>query len=602
MKALVLRYITSLRLALVLGVLVLAFALNADFQRIAAGVAVFLLGMMMLEDGFKALGGSLLERVLAHATGTLPRAMGFGVAATAITQSSSLVSVISISFLSAGLITLQAGIGIIFGANLGTTTGAWLIAGVGVKVDIAAYALPLLALGAVLLFQRGDRSRGAGRVLTGIGLLFLGIAFIKDGFEAYSAGFDLTRLALGGVVGLVVYTGLGALATVVMQSSHATMLLVITALATGQISYDNALAVAIGANIGTTITALIGAGSANYQGKRLALAHLIFNITTALVALVLIVPLRFAVDGISDLLGIGEGDFALRLAVFHTVFNLLGIGLMIPLIPRLIRLLERRIATPLPSVSRPQFIAAQLGDFPAPILTALQNELWHLYRNAAALICEGLNMRLEDLRASKDVPTTVSRSRDAIRVDFDSRYQDKIKPLHAAILDFAATKASLPLPKPAQTRLQELRDGANALVRAVKAAKHMRANVQRFTRDDAGAITVLYDGLRTEIGELFFEIERLERLPESQRSALTLLEERAVLGQTYATHAQRAERLLQARQITGANAASFLNDARYAQDLLLSLLDAAQACLRERDTALAEIERLLENPQDPAEL
>lgn len=602
MKAFVQRYIASLRLALVLGVLVFAFALNADFQRIAAGVAVFLLGMMMLEDGFKALGGSVLERLLAQATGTLPRAMGFGVAATAITQSSSLVSVISISFLSAGLITLQAGIGIIFGANLGTTTGAWLIAGVGVKVDIAAYALPVLALGAVLLFQRGDRSRAAGQVLTGIGLLFLGIAFIKDGFDAYSAGFDLTRLALGGVVGLVVYTGLGALATVVMQSSHATMLLVITALATGQIGYDNALAVAIGANIGTTVTALIGAGSANYQGKRLALAHLIFNTMTACVALVLIAPLRLAVDGLSDILGIGADDFALRLAVFHTLFNLLGIALMIPLIPRLIRLLERRIATPVPSISQPQFISAQLGDFPAPIVTALQNEVWHLYRNAADLICEGLNMRLEDLRASRDVPTTVSRSRDAIRVDFDRRYQDKIKPLHAAILDFTATKGSLPLPRPAQTRLQELRDGANALVRAVKAAKHMRPNVQRFSRDDAGAITVLYDGLRTEIGELFFEIERLERLPESQRSALTLLEERAVLGQTYITHAQRAERLLQARQITAANAASFLNDARYAQDLLLSLLDAAQACLRERDTALAEIERLLENPQDPAEL
>ncbi|WFE75648.1 Na/Pi cotransporter family protein [Roseinatronobacter sp. S2] len=600
MKTLIQQHSTALRLALILGLLMLAFAVSTDFQRIAAGVAVFLLGMMMLEDGFKALAGSVLERLLARATGTLPRAMGFGVAATAITQSSSLVSVISISFLSAGLITLQAGIGIIFGANLGTTTGAWLIAGVGVKVDIAAYALPLLALGTVLMFQRNPRSHGAGQVLTGIGLLFLGIAFIKDGFDAFSAGFDLTRLALAGVVGLAVYTGLGALATVVMQSSHATMLLVITALATGQIGYDNALAVAIGANIGTTVTALIGAGSANFQGKRLALAHLIFNTMTAFVALVLIVPLRFAVDGISDALGIGADDFALRLAVFHTLFNVLGIGLMIPLIPRLIKLLERRIATPSPSISRPHFIAAQLGDFPAPIVAALQNELWHLYRNAAALICEGLNMRLDDLRASRDVATTVSRSREVIGVDFDSRYHDKVKSLHAAILDFTASKGSLALPKDAQARLQELRDGANALVRAVKAAKHMRANVQRFTQGEHGAITSLYDGLRSEIGELFAEIAQLEALPDDQRSVLTLLEDRAVLAQTYATHAQRAERLLQARQISAGNAASFLNDARYTEELLLSILEAAQAYFREPDSALAEIERILENPEDKA--
>lgn len=598
MKFLIRQHATSLRLALILGLLVLAFAFSTDFQRIAAGVAVFLLGMMMLEDGFKALGGSVLERMLARATGTLPRALGFGAAATAITQSSSLVSVISISFLSAGLITLQAGIGIIFGANLGTTTGAWLIAGVGVKVDIAAYALPLLALGTVLMFQRDPRSHGGGQVLTGVGLLFLGIAFIKDGFDAFSAGFDLTRLALGGIVGLVVYASLGALATVVMQSSHATMLLVITALASGQIGYDNALAVAIGANIGTTVTALIGAGSANYQGKRLALAHLIFNTMTACVALVLIVPLRFAVDGISDALGIGADDFALRLAVFHTLFNLLGIGLMIPLIPRLIRFLERRIATPSSSISRPRFIAAQLGDFPAPILAALQNELWHLYRNAAALISEGLNMRLEDLRASRDVATTVSRSREAIGVDFDARYHDKVKSLHAAILDFTASKASLALPKDAQARLQELRDGANALVRAVKAAKHMRANVQRFTQGEHGAITSLYDALRSEIGELLAEIAQLEALPEDQRSALTLQEDRAALGQTYATYALRAERLLQARQISAGNAASFLNDARYAEELLLSVLDAAQAYFREPDSALAEIERILETPPD----
>ncbi|MDD7971561.1 Na/Pi cotransporter family protein [Roseinatronobacter alkalisoli] len=584
MTVIVQRYATLLRLALILGLLALAFALSTDFQRIAAGVAVFLLGMMMLEDGFKALGGGVLERILARTTSTLPRAMGFGLAASAITQSSSLISVISISFLSAGLITLQAGIGIIFGANLGTTTGAWLIAGVGVKVDIGAYALPLLTLGIVLMFQRGSHSRGAGQVLTGIGLLFLGIAFIKDGFDTFSAGFDLTQLALDGVVGLLVYTGIGALATVVMQSSHATMLLVITALATGQIGYDNALAVAIGANIGTTATALIGAGSANYQGKRLALAHLIFNTMTALVALALIVPLRLVVDGISDILGIGESDFALRLAVFHTLFNLLGIALMIPLIPRLITLIERRIAAPPLGISRPRYIGAELGDFPAPILTALHKELWHMYQNTVGLICAGLNMRLDDLRASKDVATTISRSRESIRVDFDRRYQDKVKSLHAEILAFATSKAALPLPEPALTRLQELRDGANALVRAVKAAKHMRPNIQRFTQDDMGAITALYDGLRTQIGELMVAIAQLESQPAIQQNALTLLEERALPARTYAIQSRRAERLLQARQISAADATSFLNDTHYTETLLLALQDAALACLRDNDS------------------
>lgn len=589
---------TNLRLGLILALLLAAFWASADFQRIAAGVALFLLGMLMLEDGFKALGGSVLERLLKRATGTLPRALTFGAVATTITQSSSLVSVISISFLSAGLISLAAGIGIIFGANLGTTTGAWLIAGVGLRVDIAAYALPMLALGVVLMFQHRKGLRGAGQVLTGIGLIFLGIAFIKDGFDAFSARFDLTRLALAGLAGLVVYMLIGAAATVVMQSSHATMLLVITALAAGQIGYDNALAVAIGANIGTTVTAMIGAASANYQGKRLALAHLVFNLTTAGVALALIVPLRLVVEVTSDALGIAPDDFALRLAVFHTLFNALGIGLMVPLIPRLIKALERRIATPSPSISRPHFITADLGDFPAPIVTALRNEVWHLYKNAAALIVEGLNMRLDDILLSKDIPTTVQRSRDPIGMDFDARYRDKVKALHAEIVDFAAQKRSLPLPAPALKRVQELRDGAHALVRAVKAAKHMRPNIQRFCQSDQGAVTGLYDQLRENIAELLAEIWRIEATEPDHRSVLSLIEEQQLIHAMHEDALHRAERLLRARQISAADATSFVNDSRYGVELLLALIEAAKACLREEDSALAEIERVLEQPEE----
>ena len=129
-------------------------------------------------------------------------------------------------------------------------------------------------------------------MLAGLGFLFLGIHHMKVGFETFKDPFDLTRFAMTGVMGLLVYTLVGTLATVVMQSSHATMVLIITALAAGQISYENALALAIGANIGTTITAIIGSLTANYQGKRLAMAHLIFNVVTAAVALVFIAQIR----------------------------------------------------------------------------------------------------------------------------------------------------------------------------------------------------------------------------------------------------------------------------------------------------------------------
>ncbi|MGY6550222.1 MAG: Na/Pi cotransporter family protein [Roseinatronobacter sp.] len=594
---------SQLALAALFVLLALAMLFSPDFQRIAAGIALFLLGMLMLEEGFKALGGSLLERWLTRMTGSFPRAIGFGALATSITQSSSLVSVISISFLSAGMITLQAGIGIIFGANLGTTTGAWLIAGIGLRVDIAAYALPLLALGVLLLFQSGGGLRGAGRVLVGIGLIFLGIGFIKDGFDAFSARFDLSALALGGVAGLLIYTLVGVAATVVMQSSHAAMLLVITALSAGQISYENALAVAIGANVGTTITALVGAMQANYQGKRLALGHLIFNLVTGAAALVLIVPLRMLVDTLGDGLGIAADDVALRLALFHTLFNLLGLVLMVPQRARLLRYLERRIGAPVPSVSRPRHITGDLGAFPVTVVTALQQELEHLQDNATALIATGLNLRMEDLRASRDLALTVSRAREPILLDYDQRYADKIKSLHAAILEFCAKQARDGLPESAAQRVQELREAANALVRAVKAVKHMRANTVRFTTQPQGAVTGLYDELRTSLAQILVEIDLLRRSPPEARDALVLMEERAALGAELHAVSARLEGHLQRGALSAAAAASVLNDAGYAGQGGGDLLDAAQRIFRATGKGAADIERLLseEAPLDFAD-
>ncbi|GKT33593.1 Sodium-dependent phosphate transport protein like protein, partial [Aduncisulcus paluster] len=168
----------------------------------------------------------------------LYKSIGFGMIATTIMQSSSLVSVLTISFLGAGLIGLAQGIGIVFGANIGTTTGAWLVAGFGLKVDIAAYAMPMLVFGIILIFQKAKGLKGIGYILSGLGFLFLGIHYMKDGFEAFKSTIDLASFGGTGIKYLFIFTGIGIFATVVMQSSHATLVLIITALAVGQISYE----------------------------------------------------------------------------------------------------------------------------------------------------------------------------------------------------------------------------------------------------------------------------------------------------------------------------------------------------------------------------
>lgn len=582
-----------LLLPTILLVLSLGFWASTDFQEIAAGVAIFLFGMLMLEDGFKLFSGGFLEHALEKATGSIPKSLGFGILATTIMQSSSLVSVITISFLSAGLITLLAGVGIIFGANIGTTTGAWLVAGFGLKVKISAYALPMLAIAIVLVFQKSKYLRGAGFVLAGLGFLFLGIHHMKEGFEAFKDQFDLTRFAMTGMLGLAIYTFIGAAATVVMQSSHATMVLIITALAASQISYENALALAIGANIGTTVTAVIGSLTANYQGKRLALAHVIFNMATAGIALILISQIRVAVDYVSAGVGISDTDYALKLAVFHTIFNVLGVVLMLPFIRRLIDFLERTIVQPKEDTSQPKYLSEAVDEFPLTAQIAIRREVQHLYENAVELIAHGLNLHRHDLFKAKDIAATVAASRTPVEFDIDDRYEHRVKTLYSAIVEFATRAGAKDMPLDVMNDIYTMRDVAGRIVRAVKSIKHLRRNATHYTERPQGKVTDLYNGLRVEIARILVEIHKLGLANPEDRSSLWLDQERIQVETDAQDTNNTIEALIRYRQLSAAKATSFLNDSSYAYGAMRDLLGAARAYYIETEDAMAEVERIL---------
>ena len=583
----------KLLLPVILLILALGFWASSDFQEIAAGVAIFLFGMLMLEDGFKLFSGGFLEATLEKATGSVAKSLGFGFLTTTIMQSSSLVSVITISFLSAGLISLVAGVGIIFGANIGSTTGSWLVAGFGLKVNISAYALPMLAIAIVLVFQKNKYLRGAGYVLAGLGFLFLGIHHMKEGFEAFKDQFDLTRFALTGFVGLMVYTLIGASATVVMQSSHATMTLIITALAANQISYENALALAIGANIGTTITAIIGSFSADFQGKRLALTHLIFNIATAGIALIFIGPIRMSVDFVAAGVGIPEDDYTLKLAVFHTIFNVLGVVIMLPLLGRLIAFLERAIVQPEEDLSQPKYLSEAVDEFPRTIEVALRREVKHLYDNAVEVILHGLNLHVHEIFSAKDIAATVRKSRHPFEIDIDERYEARIKTLYAAIVEFATRAGAKDIPENVMGEIYTLRDVTGRIVRSVKSIKHLRRNTNRYTERDHGVITDLYNQIRTEIARILVEIQKLELADPETRSSLWLDQERVQVERDEQDTNNRIETLIRSRKLDAKAATSFLNDSNYAYSAMRDLLDSARAYYIETHDAMAEVERIL---------
>ena len=580
-------------LPIAVGALLLAFWVSPDLQEIAAGVAIFLFGMLMLEDGFKLFGGGALERVLERATASTPRALLFGIISTTLLQSSSLVSIVTISFLSAGLISLVGGVGIIFGANIGTTTGAWLVAGLGLKVNIAAYAMPMIALSIVLVFQKSKPLRGIGYALAGLGFLFLGIHHMKEGFEAFKDQIDLTRFALSGLLGLFVYSLIGTAATVIMQSSHATMVLILTALAAGQISYENALALAIGANIGTTVTAILGSLGANFQGRRLALAHLIFNLATAIVALLCIVPLRETVDWISGWVGIGSSDYTMKLAMFHTIFNVLGVSLMLPFLTQLIAFLERRILEPVPDVSQPRFLNEAVDEFPQTLEIALRKEVLHLYENAAELILHGLNLHRDQVFSTDDVAGLVRKSRRPLELDLNEGYERRVKTLYSGIVEFTSRAGDKRLAPEIADRIYTLRDVASNIVQAVKSIKHLRKNILRYTVRPQGATTELYDELRTQIARVAVEIRKLGLAEPEDRSTLWLDQERARIEEDARSTSRRVDTLIRKGELSPAAATSFMNDSGYAYVAMRELIEAARRYYVERNSAMAEVERIL---------
>lgn len=571
-------------LPLILVVLGLGFWISPDFKEISAGVAIFLFGMLSLEEGFNAFTGGTLERLLRGATSNRWKSLGFGLLSTALMQSSSLVSIIAISFLSAGLITLAAGIGIVFGANLGTTTGAWLIAGFGLKVSLDAYAMPILVFGTILLFQRSRRLKGAGYVLVGLGFLFLGIHHMKEGFDAFRDTIDLTQYAVTGYAGVFLFVLIGVFATVVMQSSHATLVLIITALAAQQITYENALALAIGANVGTTITAILGALTANTSGRRLAAAHLIFNLVTGLISIGFIYQLVDLVNRIAVFTGIGVDNYTLKLAVFHTIFNLVGVVVMFPLIGLLVRWLERVLPDRLPDVDQPRYLSDASAEYPSTAAEAVRNETLRVFNAATRIIVVGLGIDRQATASLSHQDATPNRTSESGTQDVDALYEKHIKTIYSAIVAFISETAFSRREEQAGS-LQWLREANAHIVEAVKDTKHLQKNLLPYVKSSNVEIRRAYEKLREDIANVLDSLQSLEHDAGGVMDMLSLDALSQVIDKQRSDMTEQLTLLVGQHRISPQMGSSLLNDSTYAHAISKNLLRAAQSLFgaRERD-------------------
>ncbi|CAK7031675.1 Na/Pi cotransporter family protein [Parabacteroides sp. APC149_11_2_Y6] len=307
-----------------------------DFLRLIGSLGLFLYGMKIMSEGLQKFAGDSLRRILTAMTTNRVTGVLTGVLITALIQSSSATTVMVVSFVNAGLLTLTQSIGVIMGANIGTTVTAWLISALGFKVDIAAFALPLLAFGLPFLFSGKSSRKSVGEFIFGFSFLFMGLQSLKANAPDLGANPDMLAFVQNytdmGFLSILLFLFIGAVLTMVVQASAATMAITLIMCANGWIDYQLGVALVLGENIGTTITANLAALTGNTQARRAALAHLVFNIFGVCWVLVVFYPLTNAVSWfVTNVMKITDPAVAVsfKLAAFHTTFNISNTFIMI---------------------------------------------------------------------------------------------------------------------------------------------------------------------------------------------------------------------------------------------------------------------------------
>jgi len=357
------------------------------FGQLLGGIGMFLLGMQLLTNGMKNAAGRSLKKALEFATRSRLRGLVSGTLITALVQSSSAVTVATLGFVNAGLLTLGQSIAVIYGCNIGTTMVGWLVATIGFKIQISAFALPIIGMGMLLqVIGKQQRISHLGTALVGFGIFFIGLDFMRAGFDGLSDDFQLAALGTG-VLALGLFVIAGFVMTFLMQASAAVMAIALSLVYTESITMSAAAAVVIGANLGTTTTAILASIGATANAKRISAAHVAFNLLTGGVGLVLLMLLAGRLDALNP----QQYDLVILLALFHTLFNVMGVVLMWPLTTPLERFLLTRFRSQEEDEARPRFIDKTIINTPTLAIEAISLELSRVSQLSSRLAREAIS-------------------------------------------------------------------------------------------------------------------------------------------------------------------------------------------------------------------
>ena len=311
-----------------------------DFLKLLGSLALFLYGMKIMSEGLQKFAGDRLRKILTAMTTNRVTGVLTGVLITALIQSSSATTVMVVSFVNAGLLTLSQSIGVIMGANIGTTVTAWIISALGFQVDIAAFALPLLAFGIPLLFSQKSTRKSIGEFIFGFSFLFMGLSLLKANAPDLGENPEMLSFVQNytdmGYLSILLFVAIGSVLTMIVQASAATMAITLIMCANGWISFELGAALVLGENIGTTITANLAALTGNTQSKRAALAHLVFNVFGVIWVLCLFTPFTEGITWFVENVMKPQNEAVAvpyMLSAFHTTFNICNVLILIWFVP-----------------------------------------------------------------------------------------------------------------------------------------------------------------------------------------------------------------------------------------------------------------------------
>ena len=307
-----------------------------DFLKLIGSLGLFLYGMKIMSEGLQKVAGDRLRSILTAMTTNRVTGVLTGVLITALIQSSSATTVMVVSFVNAGLLTLAESISVIMGANIGTTVTAWIISIFGFKVDMAAFALPLLAIALPLIFSGKSNRKSIGEFIFGFSFLFMGLSYLKANAPDLNANPEMLAFVQNytdmGFFSILLFLFIGTILTMIVQASAATMAITLIMCANGWISLELGAALVLGENIGTTITANLAALTANTQAKRAALAHFVFNVFGVIWVLIIFHPLMELVNWVVDTFfqsNNPEVAISYKLSAFHSIFNICNVCILI---------------------------------------------------------------------------------------------------------------------------------------------------------------------------------------------------------------------------------------------------------------------------------